>query len=293
MTVVKAAEYRPDVSDFGGTSTKNILNVIPQGDGYGPFPSSVPYSQKLPSACRGAFYALKNDGSVITFAGTSTKLYQLNNTTQSWTDVSLSGGTYGALATGAQWQFAQTGSLVFATQANVVLQVFDLTSDSAFSDALGSPPQASYVTVIGGFLVLSGLLSSPYRIAWSDLNNFNSSTSWTFGLGQSDFQDFPDGGVVRGVGGGDQSGVIFQDQMIRSMAYVGSPLIFQISELAQGIGLLAPYSIIRSGGNIYFYATQGFYKIAPSSVPQPIGRERVDRTFIANLDASNLQLSLR
>src|ERR1700761_4129189 len=102
MTIVKAAEYRPDISDYGGTSTKNILNVTPQGDGYGPFPSFAEYTQTLPAACRGAFYALKSDGSVITFAGTSTKLYQLNNTDFSWADVSLSGGNYSALDLDAQ-----------------------------------------------------------------------------------------------------------------------------------------------------------------------------------------------
>ncbi|KRQ11936.1 hypothetical protein AOQ73_05885 [Bradyrhizobium pachyrhizi] len=289
-TLVPAAEYRPDISDFGGTSTKNILNVRPQGDGYGPFPSFAPYAAPLPGPCRGAFYALKSDGSVVTFAATATKLYMLNNTNFTWIDVSVGGGNYASVATTAQWQFAQTGSLVFATQANVVLQVFDLSSATQFSAALGSPPQAAYITVIGGFLVLSGLLSSPYRIMWSGLYSFNSAQSWTAGINSCDFQDFTDGGIVRGVGGGDQSGVIFQDQVIRSMAYVaGSPIIFQIDKIAEGIGLFSPYSIIRRGALIYFYATQGYYKIAPGSAPVPIGRERVDRSFLADLDAASPQ----
>jgi hypothetical protein len=71
---------------------------------------------------------------------------------------------YSALSSNANWQFAQTGNLVFATQANDVLQVYDLSSATAFSNALGSPPQAAYISVVGRFLVLSGLLSQPYRI---------------------------------------------------------------------------------------------------------------------------------
>lgn len=291
MALIKAAEYRPDIADYEGTSTRNILNVTPQADGYGPFPSFAKYSQALPGACRGAFYALKSDGSVVTFAATATKLYNLDNTTYAWTDVSLGAGSYSAVSASAQWQFAQTGNLVFATQANVVLQVFDLSSASAFSNALGSPPQAAYIAVIGGFIVLSGLLSTPYRIMWSGLESFNSSQSWTAGVNSSDFQDFEDGGIVRGVAGGDQSGVIFQDQAIRSIAYVpGSPLVFQLAKIASGIGLFAPYSIISRGGNVYFYATQGYHMIAPGGVPTPIGLDRADRTFHANLDASNLQL---
>jgi hypothetical protein len=206
MPLIPFGDYRPDVSDYEGRATRNIRNVIPRGDGYGPFPGLSIYTSALPSACRGAFYALKSDGTVITFAGTANKLYRLNNTDFSWVDVSFGAATYGVLSSNAQWQFAQTGNFVFATQANSTLQVFDLSSSSTFNNALGTPPQAAYISVVGKFLVLSGLLSSPYRIQWSGLNNFNATDSWTSGIKSSDFQDFPDGGIVRGVAGGD-SGV--------------------------------------------------------------------------------------
>ncbi len=290
MPLLATGDYRPDVSDYEGQATRNILNVIPRGDGYGPFPGFSAYTSALPSACRGAFYALKSDGTVVTFAGTSTKLYKLNNTDFTWTDVSKGASTYSALSSTAQWQFAQTGNLVFATQANAVLQVFDLSSATAYSDALGSPPQAAYISVVGRFLVLSGLLSTPYRIQWSGLNSFNASTSWTSGVNSSDFQDFPDGGIVRGVAGGE-AGIVFQDQAIRRMSYVpGSPIIFQIDRITQDKGLYAPYSIIRAAERIFFYAGQGFHKIEPGGVPEQIGREKVDRTFLADLDKGNLQL---
>ncbi|GCC47678.1 hypothetical protein chiPu_0032006, partial [Chiloscyllium punctatum] len=55
-------------------------------------------------------------------------------------------------------------------------------------------------------------------------------------------------------------------------------------------GLYAPYSIIRAGERIFFYAGQGFHKIEPGGVPEQIGREKVDRTFLADLDKGNLQL---
>src|SRR5882724_187908 len=89
MPLVPFGDYRPDVSDYEGQATRNIGNVIPRGDGYGPFPGLSTYTSALPSACRGAFYALKFDGSVVTFAGTSTvsgsKLYKLDNTNYTWT----------------------------------------------------------------------------------------------------------------------------------------------------------------------------------------------------------------
>jgi hypothetical protein len=287
MPLLPIGEYKPDVSDYEGTASRNVLNVIPRGDGYGPFPSFSAYSGVMAAACRGAFYALKSDGTVITFAGTSTKLYLLNNTDYTWTDVSLGASTYSALSSTAQWQFAQFGNLVFATQANAVLQVYDLSSSSAFANCAGSPPQAAYISVVGRFLVLSGLLSNPYRIFWSGLN---ATTTWTSGTNSSDFQDFPDGGIVRGVAGGEY-GIIFQDQAIRRMSYIpGSPIIFQIDRITQDKGLFAPYSIVRAGEKIFFYAGQGFHKIDPGGVPEQIGREKMDRTFLADLDKGSLQL---
>src|SRR5438876_10923433 len=113
MPLQQFGEFRPDISDYEGASTRNILNAVPRGDGYGPFLGPSNYTGALPAHCRGAFYALKSDGSVSVFAGTSNKLYQLNNTDFSWTDVSKSASSYPSLSASAQWKFAQTGNLVF------------------------------------------------------------------------------------------------------------------------------------------------------------------------------------
>lgn len=356
-------QYKPDVSDYQSDATRNILNVLPRGDGYGPFKAFASATQALPDACRGGICALNSDGTVQVFAGTSTMLYKLNNTDLSWIPVSrlanctisndspgvvtyantfaanqpvvfaagggtlpaeivagtvyyvktpgvatftvsataggaainTSGGSgtvkitgqYSALSADANWQFVQFNSLIKATQKNDVLQTFTLASSSQFADNSGSPPQAAYVSVVGRFLVLSGLSSNPFRIHWSALND---TTGWTSGTNSSDYQDFSDGGVVRGVAGGE-FGVVFQDQAIRRMSYIpGSSVIFQIERIAQDLGLDAPYSIVRSGPVVYFHSSKGFHKIVPGGYPEQIGRERVDRTFTADLDATNLQL---
>lgn len=366
MPLLPFGEYKPDVADYLGTATKNVLNVLPRGDGYGPFPDFAALSQALPGTCRGGFYALKSDGSVAIFAATENRLYLASNTDYSWIPVSrvvtvtissaspgvitetghasaanepkvfsnsggalpvaitagttyyvhtvldadtytisaTPGGTeintastgtgthsvtgsYSALSSDEQWQFVQFGNLIKATQKNVALQTFNLASDTAFSNNAGSPPQASYISVVGRFLVLSGLLSNPFRIQWSGLND---TTNWTSGTGSSDFQDFPDGGIVRGVAGGE-FGIVFQDQAIRRMSYIpGSPLIFQIERISQDSGLYAPYSIIRAADLVFFHSAHGFHKIAPGGVPEQIGRERVDRTFFDDLDKTELRM---
>lgn len=290
MPLVKFGEYRPDVSDYEASTSKLIQNVVPRADGYGPFPSLTELTAALPGPCRGAFVAYKSDGSVQIFAGTSTELYTLDNTTLSWTKISKGGGPYSALTSTEQWQFIQFNSLVIAVQANVVPQVFTLSVSSAFADLAGSPPQARYIAVVGRFVVLSGLLSTPYRVQWSGLNSVNASGSWTPGVNFSDVQDLPDGGIIRGVAGGE-NGLIFQDQSIRRMTYMpGSPIVFQIERIAQDVGLYGPYSLVSSGESVFFYSSQGFKRIDPGGFPAPIGKERVDRTFGADLDRANPQM---
>src|SRR5204862_8114370 len=120
------------------------------------------------------------------FAGTSTDLFLLNNTDFSWSKVSLAGGPYAALTASDLWQFRQFNNLVFAVQANVVPQVFDISSSVAFANGAGGPPQARYIDIVGRFVVLFGLLSHPNRVQWSGLNDVNGPNSWTPGLNSSD-----------------------------------------------------------------------------------------------------------
>jgi hypothetical protein len=285
--ILQFGEWKPDLANYDGETSQLAQNVVPRADGYGPWKSLSPFSAALPAACRGLFYARKSDGTVVIFAGTSTRLYKLNNTDFAWTDVSKGGLAYSGLPTTDHWQFAQFGNFVIAVQANTVPQAFDITSSSAFADLGGSPPQARYVAVVGRFLVLSGLLSTPYRIQWSGLNAI---VTWTPGVNSSDFQDLPDGGIVRGVAGGE-FGVIFQDGVIRRMVYaVGAPYVFQIDRIAEDKGLLAPYSLIRAGDRIFFLANQGFHGMLSTGVPEPIGKEKFDRAFFADYDQAQLQL---
>jgi len=289
MPLIPFGEYRPDVSDYAAAYTDQVANVLPRGDGYGPMQDFAAYSAGLPGACRGFFKAIKTDGSVAIFAATATKLWQLNNTNQGWTDVSLGGGSYSAVSASDQWQFVQYINYVIAVQANVAPQFFDLTTATAFANLGGAPPQARYVAVVGDFVVLSGLLNNPYRVQWSGLGD---PTNWTNTTNSSNFQDLPDGGIVRGVAGGE-FGNIFQDTAVRRMIFApGSPVIFQIERISDDRGLYAPYSLIRSGDRIFFLGAQGFQQMDPGGYPAAIGKERVDRTFFASLDKGNLQLVL-
>lgn len=247
------------------------------------------YDTSANSVCRGAFLARNSDGSVVVFAGTIDRLYRLNNTTFQWIEVSKDLGAYTDLTSSAQWQFVQFGSVVIAVQTNVPPQAYTLGSSSQFADLGGSPPQASYVSVVNRFLVLSGLNSNPFRVHWS---GYNAITTWTQGVSQSDFQDLPDGGIVRKVEGGE-TGIISQDGSLRRMTYApGSPTIFQIERIASDLGIFAPLSMVSAQGKVFLLTSQGFYSVGGFGAPVPIGRERVDRTVLADYDSGSPQLML-
>lgn len=289
MAQLSFGEYRPDVSDLNQSYTKSVRNVVPQSDGYGPFKGPNVFTDALPAQCRGKFFARNADGSIVVFAGTSDRLYTLDNTTLAWTDVSKGGTAYSALDSTANWTFAQFNSVVIACQANTVPQAFTLGSSSQFADLGGSPPQAAYVAVVNRFVVLSGLLSAPRRVQWSGLNAI---TTWTSGTTYSDFQDMPDGGNVRGVVGGE-FGVILQDTSIRRMTFSpGADIIFQIDRLARDLGTSLPYSVVDAEGLVLFYSTKGFMMISGDGSMKPIGKERVDRTFAASVDFASPRLAI-
>jgi hypothetical protein len=91
--------------------------------------------------------------------------------------------------------------------------------------------------------------------------------------------------------GGGESGLIVQDASIRRMTYApGAPYIFQIERVAQDKGIFAPLSLVRAGDRLFLCGNDGFAVVPPGGYPQPIGKERVDRTFFADVDTGNLQL---
>jgi hypothetical protein len=291
MPLIRFPEWRPDVSDYQGQSTLTITGVRPRGDGYGPMADSTGFSDALPAACRGAITGYKDDGTVQLFAATANRLYLLDNVGLGWTDVSKGGVAYAPdVPDDQQWQFTQFNEFIIAVKTSTPPQVFQMGTSVQFADLGGTPPQARYIATVGRFVVLTGLTANPYRIQWSGINNV---AQWTSGLELSDFQDLPDGGIVRGVAGGE-SGHVFQDNAIRRMTFApGADYVFLIERIAQDRGLMAPYSIVRAGDRIFYLSHEGFHVIIPGqNVPTGIGKERFDRTIINLIDRNNLQLVL-
>lgn len=269
------AEFAPDRSRYDTKYSDVIRNVLPRPDGYGPQRGFSPFSLALPAAPKGGFMARTMQNDVHVFGATDTKLYKFNTTTLGWTDVTrLAGGDY-TLPAKTLWSFTQFGEDVIAVQGGDDPQVFSLGSSTNFALLSATAPRASFVSILGDFVLMSNVAGAQRRSQWSGLND---STWWTPRKRSSDFQDYPDGGKVIGHASFDKGAVIFQEEAIREMiANYTSPTIFEFVKTEEDRGCVTAGSIVRTGRSVYYLARDGFYHYGQPSTP--IGNNRVDEWF--------------
>ena len=273
-TRVPFGEWLPDRPEYPGTGAVEIKNCIPQADGsYRSMKALNPFSDVAVGGIVGATSAKDPNGLTRILVGTPTSLLMLSGT--AWTVV---GSGFTSVT---NWEFAQFGSLVLAVAKGVDPQVIDLSvvspTFSAVSGTPNNPSRASRVAVVRDFVVLGDLDAAPRTIQWSGYNNsaiwdLNGSTVY-----QADSQRLFTGGRVQKVVGGP-FGYVFQEREIRSLEYVGPPVIFNIQTLTRSRGTPAPNSVIEAGDRVFFLAQDGFYQVQGKQF-QAIGEERVNRWF--------------
>jgi hypothetical protein len=280
---VPFGEWLPDQPALGNPGMVRLVNAYPRVSSYTAANALSPITTPLATTCLGGFTARDKDDNTYTFAADATHLYQLAGTT--WTDVSRAGGY--TTTSQERWYFAQFGEQVIATNFTSPPQVIALGAAN-FADLGGAPPFARYITVIRGFVVLAGTYDAtdgnrPQRVRWSGIEN---PTLWDYDpVNMSDWQDLVgEGGWNMGVVGGE-FGLIFQERQIWRMSFVGSPNIFQFDLVEKNRGTPAPGSIAAVGRMVFYLAEDGFY-VTDGSGSQPIGVNRVDRTFLADADQS-------
>lgn len=283
---VMFGEYTPDLPPMDNKGITVALNVLPSEDSYKSFPSTAVYSDGLTARCQGASSGRDTAGNTYNFAGDATKLYHM--VIGSWTDASKVGG----YNTGNQekWNFTQWGTQMLATSYADAIQEYTMGASTNFADLSASAPKARYITVVRNNVVVANTDDSldgpvPYRVRWSAIGD---ATSWTPSVTtQSDFQDLDgEGGWCQQVVGGE-IGTIFQERSIWRMTYVGSPLIYQFDEVERGRGTPAPGSVTKIGSAIPYLGIDGFY-IFDGQQSVSIGTGKIDKTFYADLDQSNL-----
>jgi hypothetical protein len=294
MKVIPLPEFLPDQPAHNNPGLVVCENVIPRTAGsYGPFLSLAAYAGATSHRCQGAFTARDSAGNILIFQGDQLRLRLLTSASQNFSDVSRASGGQYATTADDMWRFAQYGNMIVATNYADDPQGYLIGSSSAFSQLASGAPRAKYVAIWRDFLVLGNLTTDPQGVHWSAQDNpasFPTIGSTAAAQAQSDRQTLAgDGGWVQGlVGGlGNADGVVIQERALWRVTYIQPPAIFAFDLVEGARGTPAPGSIVQLGGVVAYLGEDGFYLFDGQS-SRPIGNEKVDKTFFADLDQSNL-----
>lgn len=294
---LSAVEWRPDLPPMGTGYSVNVQNVLPRTPTtYGPFPNLSAYATSpLPARSQGAVALLDSGDNVNTFAGTATDLYVMTVAGPTFSSVSKSAAAYNVGADEI-WSYALFGDNVIATNIADPIQSFISGTSSKFADLSADAPKARYVAVVKNWLFAANTSDPidgavPWRIWWSA---FNDPTSWPIpgssaaAAAQSDFNDIVgENGWIQGLIGnlGTADAAIFFEHAVWRVVYAGPPTTFTFSP-AEGVrGTPAPGSIAQLGAIVYYLGEDGFY-VFDGTTSIPIGANKVDKTFFADLDAA-------
>ena len=275
--MITFGEWLPDQPDYMNAGVTEAINVVPAYNGYRSLNEFVSYSSSASDTILGIFSAKDATGNVKLFAGDSDRLYLFNQTGSALDDVSAAGGY--SLTSGERWRFIKFGEDVIAAGGVAEeLQLFNLTTASAFGVLSTDAPKADFIAAVRDFVwtanIDEGSGRVPYRCYWS---GFNDITSWTPGVDQSDFQDIPDAGAITGLVGGEYATILMERAIVRA-TYTGPPLIWQFDKVETARGCQVPGSVCNIGHMVFYLSDDGFYSF-DGSRSQPIGAEKINRWF--------------
>nr|WP_321980142.1 hypothetical protein [uncultured Cohaesibacter sp.] len=281
--MIPFGEYSPDSSPFNGKVLPYMRNAQPVADGWAPFPSFEPFSEPLPEKPCGSFLARREDGGYVVYAGGLTGLYRLDPATRDWISV----GSGYTLSDGMTWAFAQWGQTVVAGNRNTNIQQIDLASYGNATELTAIKARSLFV--IGANLFAGGHIDLPDGVQWSADEDIS---SWPIATNGGDYQEFPDGGWVLQGFSGQQGAYILQKNAIRTVSWnPGGTYNFTFSKVAE-IGIVGPNAGITVNQTTYFLAQDGFYAVSYDAekglLTPPIGAEKVNRAFMAEVDLDSL-----
>lgn len=288
--VIPLPGWTPDRMNYA-TGSVEAINVIPTIDGFRPLNSFTTFStNSIDARCRGFFSARDTSENWHFYAGDKTKLYKLVGTSfvEATADAS---GTYN-LADSGKWEFVQFGDRVITASPDFDHEPqFVQPGSITFSTSIGSVdvPKMLHIGALRDF-VIGGNISStaggltPARVWWSAIRD---PTDWTpNNATQCDYQDLPSGQPVQRIIGSAEYAIVFQENSISRMNYIGTPAVFDINPVDERRGTNIPSSVTNWGRFIFYISPDGFYAF-DGVESTPIGENNIDDEFFEFFDPLN------
>lgn len=280
--------FTPDLPRTQPHIITDCTNLIPYESGMeaGPGETSQGFTN-LGATAVGALTITNLSGTVRTYVGTATKLYEYVGTVL--TDRSAGGGSY---ASTAAWKFTQFGDFTIAGSYNNQLQV---ASGAAFAAIAGAPNAKivfSVVTSGGGFVLALNTNTSQDQWACSGLNDH---TTWTPSIATQ----ANTGRLLGNDAGALTAGIEFGDAAlafkVRTMfvgRYVGPPATFEFSEVPGGSGCSGINACCVVDGGVFFVGPDQIW-LFDGSRSIPVADNQVRTFFFTDLaDAYREQIQV-
>jgi hypothetical protein len=210
---------------------------------------------------------------------------------------------YDANTTTRRWTVTNLNGVIVATNGHDAPQTWPLDSGGVPQKTvpfvrLRNFPEGKKCKVIRSFRTfLVGLNwvrtnEEPRLVKWSTEANYgNQPVSWdesdaTLDAGEYELADTP-GDIIDGLPLGD-SFIIYKDDSIYIMNYVGTPYIFSFKLLSPTIGLLAKEAVAEFEGGHFFIGNSDFY-VCNGQTVTPMLSNRLRRTVFDELNGDNYQ----
>ena len=239
---------------------------------------------------------------VITLSGTTSYAHPDDAVVTPSGSTTTSDSDYGANTTSRRWSHTNLNGLIVATNGYDAPQMWPLSGGApslsgAFME-LRNWPSGNKCKVIRSFRTfLVGLNWSrtneePRLVKWSTEASFGSPPStWsetdnTLDAGEYELSDTP-GDIIDGLPLGD-SFLIYKDDSIYVMNYIGTPYIFSFKLLSPTIGLLSKGALAEFEGGHFFMGNSDFYVCNGQNVT-PLLSDKLRRTVYDELNGDNYQ----
>lgn len=268
--------------DTDPTSAGVILaadNIIPTLKGsYEAAPTAVSTSYAaLAAACLGATSATLLDATSRLLAGTDTKLYE--GSSNVWTDRSRAGSYTSGVK---KWRYGVFGNVVLAANGIDILQASN-GAGTAFADVTGSP-KCKVLDVAQGFVMMGATNEGTYgdqpdRWWCSAIYDY---TDWTPNVAtQATTGRLVDvAGAINAIKALGSNFVAYKDKGIFIGQYIGSPLVWQWTQVPSEVGCSSQEAIANvSGIGHIFIGQDNIYLYNGSALPLAIGDGMKDWFF--------------